>query len=252
MPEMGGMELLQALKSAGPQSDIRFGFITTEGSPTMRQEAAQAGALFLIAKPFTAEDFVTTLGPLLNGERLPSIPPPVAPELAPAAPRGGASHALAPIDVVRNCFASLTGKGVTAKPDSPLSLTEPKIVASYGLEGVATRGLSALSLPLAANLGAALAMMPQAIAKEAVQSRTLPEALRGNLGEVLNVVSTLFRPERGAHLKLGKVYIPGEVVPKEPLAALTKAKTRLDATVDLAGYGVGKLSLVLYNPTALG
>ena len=60
MPNMTGIECLQALRSSG--SDVPFGFVTSEGSPEMREKAATAGALFLIAKPFTEDTFRDTLG----------------------------------------------------------------------------------------------------------------------------------------------------------------------------------------------
>jgi two-component system, chemotaxis family, chemotaxis protein CheY len=63
MPRMSGLELLTALRSAG--SRIPFGFVTSEASPQMRVAALQAGAMFLIAKPFTAEDFQDALDPVL-------------------------------------------------------------------------------------------------------------------------------------------------------------------------------------------
>jgi two-component system chemotaxis response regulator CheY len=55
MPEMTGLECLQALRSAG--SGVPYGFVTSEGSQEMRDKASAAGALFLIAKPFTEETF---------------------------------------------------------------------------------------------------------------------------------------------------------------------------------------------------
>ena len=55
MPNMTGIECLQALRSSG--SVVPFGFVTSEGSPEMREKAAGAGALFLIAKPFTEDTF---------------------------------------------------------------------------------------------------------------------------------------------------------------------------------------------------
>jgi len=55
MPEMNGIDCLMALRAAGNQTP--FGFVTSEGSDEMRAKAAAAGALFLIAKPFTAETF---------------------------------------------------------------------------------------------------------------------------------------------------------------------------------------------------
>ncbi len=59
MPNMTGIDLLRALRAAG--DDVPFGFVTSEGSPEMREKAADAGALFLIAKPFTADTFTEHL-----------------------------------------------------------------------------------------------------------------------------------------------------------------------------------------------
>ena len=55
MPNMTGIELLRALRAEG--NDTPFGFVTSEGSTDMREAAEAAGALFLIAKPFTPESF---------------------------------------------------------------------------------------------------------------------------------------------------------------------------------------------------
>ena len=64
MPEMTGIEMLQALNAAG--SEIPVGFVTSEGSQQMRDMAEAEGALFLIAKPFTPEGFQEALAPLLG------------------------------------------------------------------------------------------------------------------------------------------------------------------------------------------
>ena len=63
MPNTTGIELLRALRAQG--NEVPFGFVTSEGSEDMRDIAAQAGAMFLIAKPFTAESFEDALGPVL-------------------------------------------------------------------------------------------------------------------------------------------------------------------------------------------
>jgi two-component system, chemotaxis family, chemotaxis protein CheY len=64
MPEMTGIELLQALRRGGQQ--VPFGFVTSEGSDEMRSLADSSGALFLIAKPFTADTFRDALAPVLG------------------------------------------------------------------------------------------------------------------------------------------------------------------------------------------
>jgi two-component system chemotaxis response regulator CheY len=64
MPEMTGIECLEALRASGSQ--VPFGFVTSEGSPEMRDKAASAGALFLIAKPFTEDTFRDALDGVLS------------------------------------------------------------------------------------------------------------------------------------------------------------------------------------------
>ncbi len=63
MPEMTGIDLLRRLNASG--ADIPLGFITSEGSPQMRELAESEGALFLIAKPFTPDSFRSTIDPFL-------------------------------------------------------------------------------------------------------------------------------------------------------------------------------------------
>ncbi len=63
MPELTGIEMLRAMRAKG--LDIPLGFITSEGSAEMREQADAAGALFLIAKPFSAETFRETIDPFL-------------------------------------------------------------------------------------------------------------------------------------------------------------------------------------------
>ena len=64
MPNRTGIELLRDLRGSG--NTVPFGFVTSEGSPEMREQAAAGGASFLIAKPFTADDFADALGNVLG------------------------------------------------------------------------------------------------------------------------------------------------------------------------------------------
>ncbi len=63
MPEMNGIDLLNQLRASG--DEVRFGFVTSESSPEMRDQALKAGALFLLTKPFTPETLRTALAPVL-------------------------------------------------------------------------------------------------------------------------------------------------------------------------------------------
>jgi two-component system chemotaxis response regulator CheY len=64
MPGMTGIEFLQTLRARG--NDTPFCFVTSEGSQEMRERAAAAGALGLIAKPFTADSFSDVLSAVVT------------------------------------------------------------------------------------------------------------------------------------------------------------------------------------------
>ena len=63
MPNMSGIELLRALRQEG--CAVKFGFVTSEGTPEMKEQAAAAGASFFLCKPFTNEMLREVLSPLL-------------------------------------------------------------------------------------------------------------------------------------------------------------------------------------------
>ena len=64
MPEMTGIEFLRSLNAEG--IEIPFGFVTSESTSEMVDMATDAGALFLLAKPFTAEDMGQVLGAFIS------------------------------------------------------------------------------------------------------------------------------------------------------------------------------------------
>lgn len=59
MPEMNGIEFLEALGAKGPH--VPFGFVTSESTPEMHERATSAGARFLVSKPFTPESLAAAL-----------------------------------------------------------------------------------------------------------------------------------------------------------------------------------------------
>jgi two-component system chemotaxis response regulator CheY len=64
MPHMTGVEVLRQLRANG--NAVPFGFVTSEGTPEMKNQAEEAGALFLVTKPFTADTFRDALTGILG------------------------------------------------------------------------------------------------------------------------------------------------------------------------------------------
>lgn len=63
MPEMDGLEFLEALDASGEHPP--FGFITSESTPEMHERATAAGARFLVSKPFTSASLAAALDSVL-------------------------------------------------------------------------------------------------------------------------------------------------------------------------------------------
>ena len=59
MPEMSGLALLRAIRANG--SEVHFGVVTADSSTEIEKTAANAGADFVIRKPFTADKFIEVL-----------------------------------------------------------------------------------------------------------------------------------------------------------------------------------------------
>ena len=64
MPMMNGIDFLRKIREAG--NSVKLGFVTTESTAEMRAESKEAGAQFLVAKPFTAETFEKALRPVIG------------------------------------------------------------------------------------------------------------------------------------------------------------------------------------------
>ena len=63
MPNMNGLELLAALRrEAFP---VKIGFVTTEHEPERVKIALDAGAQFVVSKPFTNEELLKAVMPVL-------------------------------------------------------------------------------------------------------------------------------------------------------------------------------------------
>lgn len=64
MPEMSGIAFLKQVRASNNM--VPFGFITSEASAEIKDLAMDSGAAFLLTKPFTPEDVMKALTPILG------------------------------------------------------------------------------------------------------------------------------------------------------------------------------------------
>lgn len=95
-------------------------------------------------------------------------------------------------------------------------------------------------LPLSAALGAALSMIPPAVAAEMVAEGELTPIASDNLYEIMNMLSSLYMDDKTPHLRLTQVdVLPGEPAPFEPVS-------RSDFEITAGSYGQGRIAFLTH------
>jgi CheY-like chemotaxis protein len=243
MPEMTGLQCLQALRSAG--SSVPFGFITSDASPELRRQAAAAGALFVLGKPLTEETLREALERKLpladDGGATHEVDPPGEKG---ERPPGGGDLLPAPKDV-RDMLVRLLDRAVTVRPGARLrpGPGDPVSLAVYVDPRRSVNAVCLMDLPLSAYTAGALALLPAGGVQDVVEEGQLSPALAETLREVVNVLSAVVNTPGAPHSKLDRLYAAGSYLPEE-LLVMASGFERLDLAVDVPGYGTGALSLV--------
>jgi hypothetical protein len=148
---------------------------------------------------------------------------------------------------IRDLLTDLLGREVTLAPSTPLAPTprNPCTVGVYVDDLLQVTALVCFDLALSAHAGAAIGLVPVAGAEAAIEEGTLADTLRENVYEVLNIAASLFNVDGATHLRLYDAHHAGGPVPGDILAKALTLGRREDLAVDVAGYGAGKLSVVL-------
>jgi hypothetical protein len=102
-----------------------------------------------------------------------------------------------------------------------------------------------MDLSLAANVGAALGLIPAGAAEDSIDEKTLFPNLAENVFEMCNVLTSLLNREGAPHVKLYQVIYPGMSLPNDARAHLLALGRRLDLLIEVSRYGKGKFSMSL-------
>ncbi|WP_211752962.1 hypothetical protein [Nocardioides lianchengensis] len=147
---------------------------------------------------------------------------------------------------IRDLLGDLLDKEVEVRPGPPFAITDrnPASVAVYVDDSIVVRAVICFDLALSAYAGAALALVPPAAAELAVEERQLSDQLTEPLHEVLNIAAALFNVEGAPHMKLYGMHAVG-ATPPDVRARSQVLGRRIDLWVDVAGYGTGRLAVVL-------
>lgn len=156
------------------------------------------------------------------------------------------THLPAPKEI-RDLFADLMDREITLTTTAPLA-PGPAVPASVGVlvdDSLEITALVVADLPLSAYAGAALGLVPLPAAEAAIEAGQLDDVLVENYYEVVNIISSLFNAPGARHVRLHALHpAGGDLDPNLRVRALTLGR-REDVELSIAGYGAGRLSLVL-------
>jgi hypothetical protein len=147
---------------------------------------------------------------------------------------------------VRDFFGDLLGRSVSVakRPVTDLSQLDPDekwVTGLYVSQKDALIGACVADLQLAANAGAALAMISEQVAKESVAAGELGENLRDNFYEVVNILSALLNGPSVPHLRLTELV---DGIPDDVVALSKRAGGNKHYDVTIVGYAGGTLALI--------
>ncbi len=235
MPEMNGIDLLRALRTAGRAC--------RSGSSRRRARRRCASSRTPRAPCSSSPSRSTRTRSRTSCART-SVDPDVRPRRSPC------DHDPLPeLKEIRDLYAGLVGRGCTAVRASALLTPETRpgvIAATYVSHRAQVEAVVAVDVPLGAHLGASIGLVPPGPAQDAAADGALSDVLLENLSEVLNVTAALFNAEGAPHLKLAEVFDSTRgPLPGAPVTFLRSTGRRLDAEIEIAGYGGGALTVVL-------
>jgi hypothetical protein len=149
---------------------------------------------------------------------------------------------------VRELIADLLGRDVVATIGS--GAVDPRqppggVVGTYVDDALQLKAIIVLDLELAAWMGASIALLSTEIAAEAIETGALTPVLYDNVAEVLNISASLFNLDDAPHVRLYASYAPHESLPADVSKWVLAFVRRLDMKLEVAGYGAGRISVLV-------
>lgn len=146
-------------------------------------------------------------------------------------------------EVVGELLESLLGREVKcAWTPGNHPLPEAGQVAVYSDDADGAVAVAVADLGFICRTGAALVMVPPGGADEAVETGEVPEQLRENFAEVVNIMASLLNSDATPHVRLTETH-DRHRAPSDPVIASimeSPAKRRV-FDVNIEGYGRGRI-----------
>ncbi|WP_292955040.1 MULTISPECIES: response regulator [unclassified Neptuniibacter] len=239
MPEMTGIELLNAINRE--MLDINVGFVTTETSSERVKEAKNAGAKFILNKPFNDDALHQTVLPFFTDNT-------ELDEHEEAFSNNG-SITLPSVDIITKIL-NIVSKNTVNVEIAPSATYEsswsPCLLGLFAdTEENKVRAISILTLPAACILGGSIDALPASTVQSSIDDRTIPQPILDNCEKLLRVISATIKGQNNkGEMQLRSVnYVP-KVFPKIESLFQKPESERVDYEISIPGYGQGSLTII--------
>lgn len=262
MPRVSGLELLQTLRQLG-QTQVKVGFVTTESTPSMLEQARTNGAVFIVNKPFRDDDLIDHIraalphgGPARPAARaparaaapeaadLPAAEPPRAPAAAPAP---AADYPLSLAHAQGLAEHTLGALPFSLLPHAPMAIDKlgpNNLLGLYSAPGKPAAAVGVLDLHAVCLIGGGAARLSPA---DIAAAQLAVEAT-----EAMVAQATTFMRAAGLMLQAGgtpdgctltrTMTVPASFPKLEEV--LARRSERVDFLLSIPGIGEGRLSFV--------
>ncbi|HTW07783.1 MAG TPA: response regulator [Acidimicrobiales bacterium] len=226
MPEVSGMRLLELLRREG--NNVPFGFVTSESTPGMHRDALDAGADFVVTKPFSADSLSLQVERCLQGSRQ----------------ADGLGAAIADEDEsFATVLEGLLGRTVSTVAAPPPTLSKPGAVARYRSGTESHRAMLVAELAVVASVGAALSRIPPKQTEEYVRDGAVPDIIAENFHEVANILSKVV-PGYEEHWSLEGTSVLPQLGGHVEVWAAEATSWRKPLEVRIDGYPAGRAAFL--------
>jgi CheY-like chemotaxis protein len=246
MPEMTGLELMHELSMA--MLDIDIGFVTTESSSERIKEATDAGALFVVSKPFDVETLHNAVLPILQSKGIKN------PDLEIEEPESldtpeDEDLTLPKSESLQKALKLLTVKEVevsTKDVDDPQNSWLPCVIGLFGFDNQKNIKVVVVFDILAAMiLGTGEESMPKAMMDAAIKEKVIPKSVIANCERSLHMISLVINREVNSK-ELTMISMSTLTTNIDKLAVLVgrKGVTRIDYGVSNEDYNDGRIIIL--------
>lgn len=244
MPEMTGLELLQALNRQ--MLSVTIGFVTTESSEKRLQEARNSGAQFVVQKPFDTKTLHDAVLPIIQGcldseKHLEEHHQQESP----------AEHIILPsTDQLAEAFNQRASLTVTCKPSIPILLQKkyyPYLLGIYtDADKKAIHAMALADLPSICALGVAMGEISEEAVHIALADKALPKRIIENCRELFKVAeTTLYNDAQKSHLALRNANLIRKHNDRLESILRKESEERLDVEILVPDMEPGKLTFIV-------